>query len=90
MVYLLGCCVDTILKTHLTKRMGISIAVTDTFPCTSIATFGIRVSVVLLVAFGFLLFMLWTEASICQIRASGIGTGTFWLSWHRIPPSVWV
>jgi hypothetical protein len=90
MVYLLGWCVDTVLKTSLTKRVGSSIAVTDTFPCTSVATLSIRVSVILLVAFGFLLFMLRTEASVCQIRATGIGAGTFWLSWHRIPPSVWV
>ena len=90
MVYLLGWCVDTVLKAPLTKRVGSSIAVTDTFPCTSVATFGIWVSVVLLVAFGFLLFMLRTEASVCQIRATGIGAGTFWFSWHRIPPSVWV
>ena len=53
MVYLLGWCVDIILKTPLTKRMGSSIAVTDTFPCTSVATFGSWISVVLLVAFGF-------------------------------------
>ena len=88
MVYLLGWCVDTVLKAHLTKRMGSSIAVADTFPCTSIATLGIWISVVLLVAFGFVLFMFRTEASVCQIRASVIGAGTFWFSGHRIPPSV--
>ena len=43
------------------KRVGSSIAVTDTFPCTSVATFGIWVSVVLLVAFGFLVEYLETE-----------------------------
>ena len=44
MVYLLGWCVDTVLKAPLTKRVGSSIAVTDTFPCTSVATlaFGSR------------------------------------------------
>lgn len=41
--------------------MGSSIAVTDTFPCTSVATFCIWVSVVLLVAFGFLVEYLETE-----------------------------
>ena len=64
MVYLLGWCVDTILKAPLTKGMGSSIAVTDTFPCTSVATLGIWISVVPLVSFGFHLFMLWTEASV--------------------------
>lgn len=83
MVYLLGWCVDIILKAPFTKRVGSSIAVTDTFPCTSVATLGIRISVVLLVAFGFLLFMLRTEASVCQIRAAGIGAGTFWLSCYQ-------
>lgn len=65
MVYLLGWCVDTVLKAPLTKRVGSSIAVTDTFPSSTIASLGSRVAFVTFVAFGFQLSVFLTEATVC-------------------------
>lgn len=52
------------LLAHLTQRMLLHIAVTDTLPSPSVSTAYSRVSVVLLVAFGFCLCVFLTEPAV--------------------------
>jgi len=52
------------LLAHLTQRMLLHIAVTDTLPSPSVSTAYSRVSVVLLVAFGFSLCVFLTEPAV--------------------------
>ena len=61
---LLGWCVNTFLKADLTKRMGSSVAISDTLPSSTISSLGSRVMFVSFVAFGLSLGMFFTEATV--------------------------
>ena len=61
-----------VLLAHLTQRVLLHIAVTDTLPSPSVSTAYSRVSVILLVAFGFLPFVFLTEPSISQLGTTGM------------------
>ena len=82
-VDLLGWCVDTFRKTDLTQWMGSSIAVTDTLPGSAVATLGFGITIIFLVASGFLFGMLLAEATVCKTWAAGIGAGTLRFSGHE-------
>lgn len=64
-MYLLGRNVTSVLQALLTKWMGSSEAVTDTFPSPSIASLDSRVTVVSFVALVLFLFMFGTVATLC-------------------------
>ena len=83
-VYLLGGNEPALLLTHLAEGMLCCIAVADAFPCASVPTAYSRVSVILLVAFGFLLCVFLAEPAIRQLGTSGVGTRSFGFSWHYI------
>ena len=82
MVDLLGWCVDTLRKTNLAQWMGSSIAVTDTLPGSAVATLGLGITIIFLVASGFLFGMLLAEATVCKTWAAGIGAGPLRFPWH--------
>ena len=63
-VYLFGGDKPSLLLAQLTQRVLCCIAVTDAFPSASVPTAYGRVSVILLVAFGFLLCVFLTEPAI--------------------------
>jgi hypothetical protein len=82
MVDLLGWCVDTLRKTNLAQWMGSGIAVTDTLPGSAVATLGLGITIIFLVASSFLFGMLFAEATVCKTWAAGIGAGTLGFPWH--------
>lgn len=65
MVNFLHCYELTFLEANLTQRMFLDITVTDTLPGSAISTAYSRVTVVLLIAFGFQLCVFLAEPSIC-------------------------
>lgn len=85
-VYLLGGNEPALLLAQLTEGVLCYIAVADAFPCASVPTAYSRVSVILLVAFGFLLCVFLAEPAIRQLGTSGVGTRSFRFSWHFISP----
>ena len=60
----------------LTQRMRRNVSVAYPFPRSAVPTAYSRVTVVLLVAAGFLFLMLLTEPSIREIRAAWVGAGS--------------
>ena len=80
---LLGWCINTLRKALFTKRMSSGIAVTDALPCTTVATLGGVISIIMFVAPGFLLGVLLTEATVRKIRTAWIRTGTLRFSRHQ-------
>ena len=83
MVYLLGWCVDTILKAPLTKRVGSSIAVTDTFPCSAVLAVNIGAALVFVVLAAFLHTVLFTKLSFTEVGAAGMRAGSQRFLRHR-------
>ena len=71
----LGSYQDTSGLAQFTHRMLLDIAVTNTLPRPSIPTAYSRVTVVLLVAFGFQLGVFLAEPAIRQLGASGVEQG---------------
>jgi len=63
-MYLLGRNVASFLQALLTQWMGSSVAITDSFPCSSVPTVYSRVSVVLLVAFVLKFFVFLTKSTV--------------------------
>lgn len=63
-MYLLGWRVNTFLKADFTKRMGSSVAISDTLPSSAIPSLGSRVTFVSFVALGLNLGVFLTEATV--------------------------
>ena len=74
------------LLTLLTERMRLDVAVTDTFPCTTISFVGLRVTSVLVVELVCFLQMLGAVllTNLSEEAATGIGTRPFWFVWHCV------
>ena len=75
------------LKAYLAQRVLTYIAVTDALPCTTIATMRCRVTVILLIALGFLLCVFLTEPPLSKPRTAGVRTRSFRLTWHTVTSS---
>ncbi len=73
---------DSFLKAQLTKRMCLNIAVTDSFPSSSVPATYSFISAILLVGTIRLLLMFLTVPSIRQIWTAGETTRTLWSFWH--------
>ena len=87
MVYLLGWCQLALLLTLLTERMRLNEAVADALPTSSVALIGLGVSLVLVVLLVHDLLMLGTVLlTLGEPTATGVGTGTFGLVGHWVPP----
>jgi hypothetical protein len=78
-----------LLLTFLTERVRLDVAVTDSFPATTIALVGLGVAFVLVVLFVHDLLMLSTvllvpsaEIAYSEPTAAGVGAGTFRFVWH--------
>ena len=71
-VDLFGGCQLSVLLAQLTQRVGFCVAVTDAFPSSAIPTAYSRVTVVLLIALGFLLCVFLTEPSMGQLGTAGV------------------
>ena len=63
-MYLLGWRVHTFLKADFTKRMGSSVAISDTLPSSAIPSLGGRVTFVTFIALGLSLGVFFTEATV--------------------------
>ena len=81
-MYLLGWRVHTFLKADFTKRMGSSVAISDTLPSSAIPSLGSRVTFVSFIALGLSLCVFFTEATVCEVGTAGIRTGSLWSSWQ--------
>ena len=81
-MYLLGWRVHTFLKADFTKRMGSSIAISNTLPSSAIPSLGSRVTFVSFVPLGLNLGMFFTEATVSKVGTAGIRTGSLWSSWQ--------
>ena len=71
-VDLFGGCQFSVLFAQLTQRVCFCVTVTDTLPCSAVSTAYSRVTVVLLVALGFLLGVFLTESSVGQLGTAGV------------------
>ena len=71
------------LLTQLAQRVLLDVPVPDALPGAAIPTAYSRVTVVLLVAFGFRFGVLLAEPAIRQLGASGVRTGALGFCWHR-------
>ena len=74
----------TFFEAHLTQGMLTHIAVTDALPCTAIASPGIRVAVILLIALGFLLCVFLAEPAVSQLGTAGMRAGSLWFPGHTL------
>ncbi len=77
---------DSFLKAQLTKRMCLNIAVTDSFPSSSVPATYSFISAILLVGTIRLLLMFLTVPSIRQIWTAGKLQGLFGLFGTSAPP----
>ena len=68
---------------QLTQRMLLDVPVADALPGAAIPAAYSRVTVVLLVAFGFRLGVLLAEPAVRQLGTAGIRTGALGLCGHR-------
>ena len=82
-VHLFGGGQSAIPQAQLTQRMLLDVPVADALPGAAIPTAYSRVTVVLLVAFGFRFGVLLAEPAIRQLGASGVRTGALGFCWHR-------
>ena len=71
-VDLFGRYIDTILQALLTHRMACSIAVPDSFPCSSIPAFDGEVTVIAFVSFVLFLLVFLAEPAISQVGTAGM------------------
>lgn len=74
----------TFFEAHLTQRMLTHIAVTDALPCTAIASPGVRVAVILLIAFGFLLLVFLAEPPFRQLGTAGMRAWSLGFPGHTL------
>ena len=82
-VYFLGGCQFAFLLAQLTQRVLLDIPVSDALPGAAIPAAYSRVTVILLIAFGFRLGVLLAEPAIRQLGASGVRTGELGFFWHH-------
>ena len=82
-VDLLGGGQPAFLLAQLAQRVLLDVPVADALPGAAIPTAYSRVTVVLLVAFGFRFGVLLAEPAIRQLGASGVRTGALGFCWHR-------
>ena len=73
------------LQTHLTQRMGCSIAVADSFPSPAVLLVVVSRATVLVVPFPGNRFMLRTVLPVREVWTAGVGAGAFWFLWHAAP-----
>ena len=88
-VHLFGWHKQSAFQTLLTEWMCLDIAISDSFPSSAVPTAYSRVSVVLLVAFGFLFCVFLAEPSVRQLGATGERARSLWFPWHS-NTSFWV
>ena len=77
----------SVLLAQLTHRVLLYISVPYPLPHTSVATAGLRISVVLFVPLSLLLGVFLTEPSVGKPWTAGVGTGSLRFAWHCYPPS---
>jgi hypothetical protein len=75
--------VASFLKTLLTKRVLVDVAVTDSFPSSAVAFAGRVAALELLVVLFHNLGVLLTINAVRQVWASGIAARSLWFSWHK-------
>ena len=73
------------LQTHLTQRMGCSIAVADSFPSPAVLLVVVSRATVLVVPFPGNSFMFLTVLPVREVWSAGVGAGAFWFLWHAAP-----
>ena len=73
------------LQTHLTQRMGCSIAVADSFPSPAVLLVAVSGASVLVVPFPGSSFMFLTVLPVREVWTAGVGAGAFWFLWHAAP-----
>lgn len=73
------------LQTHLTQRMGCSIAVADSFPSPAVLLVVVSRATVLVVPFPGNSFMLLTVLPVREVWTAGVGAWAFWFLWHAAP-----
>ena len=73
------------LQTHLTQRMGCSIAVADSFPSPAVLLVVVSRATVLVVPFPGNSFMLLTVLPVREVWTAGVGAGACWFRWHAAP-----
>ena len=88
-MYLLCLDVSSLGKAHLAERMGISIAVTYTFPRSAVPSFHCRVTVVLFITLVFFFLVLFTEPPVSKVWSAREGTRSFWFSRHHATSCFW-
>ena len=76
-----------VLLAQLTQRVLLDIGVTNPLPDTPVATPGLRIAVVSLVALRFHLCVFLTEPTVGKPWTAGVGTGSLGFTWHAYPPS---
>ena len=79
----------SVFQTLLTEWVCLHITISNTFPSSAVPTAYSRVSVVLLVAFCFLLCVFLTEPSFRQSGATWERARSLWFPWHS-NTSFWV
>ena len=78
---------SSVLLAQLTHRVLLYISVPYPLPHTSVATPGLRISVVLLVPLSLSLGVFLTEPAVGKPWTAGMGTGSLGFTWHWHPPS---
>ena len=73
---------SSVLLAQLTHRVLLYISVPYPLPHTSVATAGLRISVVLFVPLSLLLGVFLTEPSVGKPGTAGVGTGSLGFTWH--------
>ena len=82
-MHLFGGGQSAFLLTQLAQRVLLDVPVADALPGAAIPAAYSRVTVVLLVAFGFRLGVLLAEPAVCQLGTAGVRTGALGLCRHR-------
>lgn len=79
-------CYSTVLVTLFAQWMLLDVAITNPFPRPAIPTSYSWVTIILFVAFAFLLLMLYAKPSVSKLGATWEGARSFWFPWHLAPP----
>lgn len=83
---LLDRCKPALFLALLTKRMRLDVAVTDAFPCTTVAFVRFGVTLIFVVEFAHdLLVFCAVLLAVSKPTAAGVSTGSFWFVWHGKP-----
>lgn len=83
----LGCWGQLSLSfTLLAKRMSRNVAVTYSFPCTTISLTSCWIAVILFIPCGFLFSMFFTKTSVSQLWTTRVRAWSLRFPWHTTPP----